>query len=778
MLALLLGIYLLNVSLMGIPTLGKLLNPYDGFLTNENSNSLNTEIKFTEEPVQITYDERNIPHVFAENEGDMYVAQGYVTAVDRLWQIDFLSMVAAGRLAEILGDSYLEHDRLQRRYGILHSAKQSLEVIEQNPITKKALDHYTKGVNTFIDGLEQKDLPIEYKLLGYDPEPWTNLKSVLIMKYVGSTLTGYEEDINTSYMKLVLKSDFDLLYPDYKVSENPESSLSLIQLYDSLPYSDYIDYNFLGKSPAVDISQFNPRLGSNAWALADEKTKGKGAILCNDPHLNLTLPSIWYEIQLNDKQQNVYGFSIPGTPGIVVGFNDDISWGITNGAADVRDWYKLEIRQDYSAYLFDGKWLPTKKRLEVIKIKGSPDYIDTVRSTIHGPIVSDNSLNQLNSAKDCAMRWTVNESTNEFESIIRMNNAKSIDEFQEAISAFMVPTLNFLFADRKGNIGTFFRGAVWKKDQKYLGRQVLDGTRKDHLFEAFVPSDELPSIINPVSKYVYSANNNPFSADDSLYVNGYYSEMRANKIASVLAQDKVFSIDDQKRMQLDNTNRVAQLALPILLKHVNHSDREFVNSLKNWDGSYAKDSKLASFFEDWWSQIEYQTWDELVRYSRFIKNPDDVVLLNLIKSSGTNKYFDKVSTEKVETAGDIVAETFNDAYKYHQSSGEQNWGQNHRVNFIHLADIDAFGKLDVEIGGHPEALNAISENWGPSLRFIIQMGETIEAYGIIAGGPSGNPGSKYYDSNISDWLSGKYYKLHFYQHQKEGVKDAKRIIKL
>lgn len=777
LITLLLAIYVLNISMFGLPAMGKLTNPFDGFQANEKSTPSLNKLSGTKKPVKVTYDERHIPHIFAQNDEDMYTAQGYVTANDRLWQIDFLSLVAAGRLAEVLGKNYVEHDRLQRRYGIMEAAKRSLKVIESNPVTKMVMDNYTRGVNAHISELTERDYPIEYKLIGYKPEPWTNLKSVLIMKYVGSTLTGYDEDVNTSFMRLALKDDFDLLYPDYALSDSSGASFSVERLYDDLPYQEYIDYDFLGKSPAVDISQFNPRLGSNAWALSNEKTAEEGATLCNDPHLNLSAPSIWYEIQLKSKDNNVYGYSIPGTPGVIVGFNEHVSWGITNGSVDVKDWYKLEINQDYSGYLFDGDWLPMKTRTERIKVKGGIDFIDTVRSTIHGPIVSDNSIDQLNSAKDCAMRWALSEATNEFGAIIRMNNSKSLQEFQSATKSFMFPSVNFVYADREGNIASFFRGAIWDKKQKYSGRQIYDGTSKDHLVKSWINIDSLPVIINPAENFVHTANNNPFTNNGS-YVNGYFSELRANKIGSILRQKEKFSLKELKEMQCDNTNRLAELALPILMKSVDHSDKAFCDALLQWGGTYDKDSKLAVFFEDWWTQIEFKTWDELVRYGRFIKYPDDAVLLDLIQKTPNFNYFDKLNTEKTEAAADIISETFSDAYDVYHSKEQQKWGEARNIKLTHLANIDAFGKSNMVVGGHPEAINAFSENWGPSMRLIVNMGETITAYGIIAGGPSGNPGSALYDANISDWLSNKYYELHFYGSMNEGVKDAQLTFNL
>jgi len=769
-------IYLLDTRVFEIPALGKFFNPHSGIIRNQVSGKSSQHFTFPGREIEIVFDEREVPHVFAKNQDDLLFAQGFVTASDRLWQMDFISYVSAGRLSEILGRNYLDYDRMQRRTGMLESAKKTLKYIESNPETKKALDNYTQGVNAYLAQLQKADLPFEYKLMDYTPESWTNLKSVLIMKYVGSTLTGYEEDVNSSYMKMALGKDYDVLYPDYKLS-NESDKITIQRLFDSLPYQDYINYSFLGKAPVVNGSQFNPRLGSNAWAVSDEKSAGDGPILCNDPHLNLSLPSIWYELQLHSDEMNVYGYSIPGTPGIIIGFNEHISWGVTNGASDVRDWYKLELKEDYSEYRMDGKWLKTKAVIEQIKIRDYTPFYDTVYHTMHGPIVVDGSMEQMPEVMNCALRWSLHDKSNEFFAVLSLNKAKNYTEFQDAISHFRFPGQNFIYADRKGNIARNHQGTIWKRDQRYFGKFIYDGSRKDHLTRSVLKQSELPKEFNPESGFVYSANNNPFSSQASKYVNGYYAELRANKIQSVLSQNRTFSIKDLQQLQGDNTNRLAELAMPVLLKMVKHKDKKFLHQLKQWDCSYDKDDQLATFFEDWWGQIEYGTWDELVRYSRFIKNPDDVILLELIQQDSKNTYFDVLSTTEKEEASVIVNRAFEDAYAYYHSKQKQGWAAKRPVKMVHLSNSDALSIDNLQTGGHPEALNAFSTNWGPSIRMVVQMGKEIKAYGIYAGGQSGNPASEKYDRFVKDWLNVRYYRLHLYLNSKQAKTNHKTIWK-
>lgn len=766
LLTLILLVFLLGQQVFQIPALGKFLNPFIGVVQNEKSQKTNLQLDFQNRDIEIVFGKRGVAHVFADKQEDLMFAQGYVTASDRLWQMDFLSDVSAGRLSEIFGAAYLTYDRMQRRVGMLQSARQSLIYIESNPETKLALDNYTQGVNCYIAGLDKSEIPFEYKLMDYHPEPWTNLKSVLVMKYMSSLLTGYEEDVSASHMLLALgEQDYKKLYPDYKLSLDNQDHLQLNLLTDSLPYHNYIDYSFLTNTPIINQSEFNPRLGSNSWAISSKKSKSGNAILCNDPHLNLSFPSIWYEIQLCSEDMNVYGVSIPGTPGVIIGFNEDISWGVTNGATDVRDWYKLEITEDYSRYKLDDHWQEMEMLVEEVKIKGQQSFIDTIYHTIHGPIVIDNAYNQTPEVKNYALKWTLHEPTNEFLAFLNLNKAKNYDQFVEAIQHYKCPVQNFTYADIHGEIALHHQGNIYKK-WSGQGKFILDGSKSAHIPGEYL-GNELPVVNNPDCGFVYSANNNLFESVDSSFVNGYYSELRADKIRSYLSSKDQFEIQDMKIMQLDNTNRLAELALPILLQLMTAEKSDMIELFNRWDYTCSKESYTALLFEEWWELIEYYTWDELYRSPGFLRAPDDLVLLNLIKNKPDNKFFDISGTEHKESAKMIVIKAYKELQELYQNKETVAWGDTNKVNINHLSNLEALGIQNISTGGHPDALNAISSNWGPSWRMIVEMSSPPKAYGIYAGGQSGNPGAEQYDNFMKDWEMGNYYELEFFTSKKE-----------
>jgi penicillin amidase len=750
-----------------VPALGELLNPFAGAVQNESDHNVNLQFNFARQgPIEIVFDQRSVPHIFAQNQKDMFFTQGYITAANRLWQMDFLSYVSAGRLSEILGEDFLSYDRRQRRMGILTSAKTSLKFIESNYETKQALDNYTEGVNQYIRGLTEGALPLEYKLLNYKPEPWTNLKSVLIMKYMAATLSGYEEDLASSYLRAVLgKNDFGKLFSSFLISDK-EKKFSISLIRDSSCSKAPVNFSFLESSPIVN-STFNPSLGSNSWALAPNKTASGSTILCNDPHLNFSFPAIWYELQLQSDQTNVYGYSIPGTPGVIIGYNQNISWGLTNGSVDVRDLYKLELKSDYSQYKIDGLWKNTSSTIEEIKVKNDKTFFDTVFYTVHGPISNDLSFGPREQV-GIATKWTLFDASNEFLTFIKLNKASNYSEFEEAIENYQCPVQNFTYADVNGNIAMHLQGKIFNSKQNGNTNLILDGTKSELLPN--LNSVKLPAVYNPDQGFVCSANNNPFRIKDSFFINGHYSELRFNRIKQLLSKTDKLGVEDMKFIQLDNTNHLAELAVPVLMSFIPENRSIYATKLREWDFKYNRETDIPAIFERWWSLIKVNTWDEIRRFHKVNKMPDDLVLLDLINNDPKNIYFDILSTDKVETASDIIRLSFENLLQGFFLP--MKWEEYNKVNIMHLSNISAFSRKKIGSEGHPNAINAVSSNWGPSLRLIVEMSKKPQGYGIYGGGQSGNPASKDYQSFVDEWMRGKYYKLEFFQSLEEAASKA------
>ncbi|MFC0184924.1 penicillin acylase family protein [Pseudarcicella hirudinis] len=388
--------YALNRTWGVVPPIGKFLSPFEGFWVNAEAsykdaptmNEDKLQIPNLQGEVTVLYDENGVPHVFAQNDHDLYLAQGYLTAKDRLWQMEFQTHFAAGRISEIVGDKALESDRYQRRMGAVYGAEKSLSGMNENPQAKLSLDAYSEGVNAYINSLSPREYPVEYKLLGYAPEAWSPLKSALFLKNMSFVLASGTDDLRmTNILRKYGKEVTEDLFPNYPSKESP-----------IIPEGTKIDFQPLPLPPAphdfTGIGSMNPQperdkgIGSNNWAVSGSKSATGLPLLANDPHLTLSLPSIWYQMQLVSPGINVYGSTMPGSPSVIIGFNQDVAWGVTNVGADIIDWYQVKFRdKSMNEYWHDGKWKKTSKRIEVIKVKGKPDVIDTVLYTHHGPVV-------------------------------------------------------------------------------------------------------------------------------------------------------------------------------------------------------------------------------------------------------------------------------------------------------------------------------------------------------------------------------------------------------
>lgn len=636
LLALVILVFALSHQLFSVPPLGKVLNPFVGVVQNEKEAVPDMQIlpgnMGLKDTVNIYFDDRKVPHVYASDAEDLYFAQGYITAAFRLWQMDFVSYASAGRLAEVMGAEYVDYDRNQRRIGMLSSAKSSLLMIEKDPETSKVLNAYTKGVNAWIDRLNYRNMPVEYKLLDYRPEHWTNLKTVLIMKYMANMLSGYEEDVNMSNMMVALgEMEFNKLFPDFQDHITPVAGDTVRPLNPSLTYvrrPEYLNFSFLSSGSVIADDTYNPKLGSNSWVVSGKKTRSGYPILCTDPHLNLSLPAIWFEMQMTAPGLNVYGVSIPGTPALIIGFNENIAWGITNGADDVKDWYKLKITSDYKKYELDSKWLPLGYTVEPVKIKGQQTLYDTVYKTIHGPVVFDRQFKKDHpELVNYALKWELHNPSNEFLTFIKLNRASNYNEYKDAIKGFACPAQNFTFACKNNDIAVTHQGSIpvkWPGQGKFL----LDGTTSAALYTRHIPTDSLPQALNPACNYVVSANQHPTYANYPYYYNGYFSVTRANRIKEMLENENSFDIQKMEAMQLDNRNALAVRAMPVLIKSLhsaplNKEQEQLLAALSAWKGDYGQHDEYARLFELLWMNIRHFTWDEFKEYSFYTRFPDD-----------------------------------------------------------------------------------------------------------------------------------------------------------
>ncbi|MBC7416685.1 MAG: penicillin acylase family protein, partial [Pedobacter sp.] len=453
--------FLFNTSLGPLPPLLKFLNPFMGFWQNAENNHFNfnhtIKIKGTREDINISFDDRMIPHIFAKNDHDLYLAQGYVTAMHRLWQMDFQTMYAAGRLSEVVGKKAIEVDRYQRRMGMVYGAENTLKGMMANPTSKEMVLAYTDGINAYIQKLSKANYPIEYKILDYKPEPWTPIKCALLLKQMSSVLAmGSDEFYMTNILKKYGPDVVNNLFPDYQYKEEPIIPVGTPWNFDPLAIPKTPQSYKDATTGDVKTKQKIDGIGSNNWALSGSKTASGYPILANDPHLDLSLPSIWYQIQLSAPGINTYGVSLPGAPGVVIGFNNYIAWGVTNVAADVLDFYQTKFKDStHHEFWYNNKWNATKTRFEKIKIRGAKEEIDTVFYTNQGPVVyfqKPNFTHADNVPVGDALRWIAHDESDELMTFYYLNRGKNYDDYRKALTYYTAPAQNFAFASVQGDI--------------------------------------------------------------------------------------------------------------------------------------------------------------------------------------------------------------------------------------------------------------------------------------------------------------------------------------
>ncbi|WP_443938181.1 penicillin acylase family protein [Pedobacter sp. MW01-1-1] len=775
--------FLFNTKFGNTPPLLKFLDPFAGFWQNAENNHFimnhKVKIKGAIDEIEIKFDERMIPHIFAKNNHDLYLAQGYVTAKHRLWQMDFQTRFAAGRISEIVGSKAIEVDRYQRRMGMVYGAENSIKGMMEDPDSKEMLLAYTDGINAYIKSLSKANYPIEYKLLDFKPELWEPIKCALLLKQMSAVLAmGSDEFYMTNILKKFGPEITKDLFPDYPFREDP-----------IIPVGTKWDFKPLDipKSPksfsdaltgTVKTKEKVEGIGSNNWALSGAKTASGFPILANDPHLDLTLPSIWYQIQLHAPGVNAYGVSLPGAPGVIIGFNQKIAWGVTNVAADVLDFYQIKFKDaSHKEYWYNNQWNPTKTRLETIKIRGTKDEIDTVFYTHHGPVVyfQKAKYSKANNVPlGDALRWIAHEKSNELKTFFLLNRGKNYVDYREALTYYTAPAQNFIFASVDNDIAITPNGKFplkWKDQGKF----ILDGTDPAYDWHGWIPASHNPTVKNPPRGFVSSANQSSTDPNYPYYINWEFSPYeRGKRINDRLAVMKHATADSIRLMQTDNYSILAQNVLPkftslLETEKLNATQKEALTYIKKWNKRYDANEIAASVFEIWTKRLSSDIWADEFEVSDIpMRYPSRDRTVEMILNEPNAKWYDNIQTPQKETLSDLV----NEAFKYSCDSLERrfgpinkdwNWANVKQTNVPHLAKIPGFGTKTLLIGGAKSTINALSETNGPSWRMVIELGKTPKGHGVYPGGQSGNPGSKFYDNMVDTWASGNLYDLFFMQ---------------
>lgn len=774
-------LWALQTKFGNIPPLGKFLNPVSGIWQNmesitEKSNKVLT-ITGLEDEVIIKYDKHRVPHIFAKNEHDLYFAQGYVTAQDRLWQMDIQTRSASGRLAEIIGPKALEHDRYERRMGMVYGAENTLTSMMKDSVLKKVLIAYSEGVNSYIRQLSESEYPLEFKLLDYKPEEWKPINSALLLKLMSETLAGGSDQfaMSNNLQKFGLKAVYDL-FPNQPFHQEP-----------IIPKETKWNFTPVPKprppmlTPELQASSTNKPnqkvedIGSNNWAIGGSKTASGYPILANDPHLNLSFPSIWYQMQMNSPSVNVNGVSLPGAPCIIIGYNSKISWGVTNVGASVLDWYKIKFKTlSKNEYLYNKKWVKVHRRIETIKIRGLKAESDTVIYTHHGPVVYENEKKKpsgfaTNIPVGNALRWIAHDASKDIKTFYQLNRAKNYNDYKHALTYYTAPAQNFVFASTDKDIAITASG---KFPLKYMnqGKFILDGSDPLNDWHGWIPAEQNPTVKNPARGFVSSANQSLTDSSYPYYINWQFgSYYRGKRINDQLSAMHKATVDSIRKLQTDNYSILAQNVLPTMLKYLdpqklNNAELKSYVILKNWNKKFDANEIGGSLFNAWWDQFYNLLWDDKFHSNgEYLISPTNDRSEQLLLEEPTSNWF---KTSQSSSSAQMVKLAFNKAVgfmekKHGKVIEKWQWGAVKRTFINHIANLPGLGSGDFNTGGTRGVINALRGNQGPSWRMIVELGPKVTGYGILPGGQSGNPGSYYYDDQLPIWKKGQLLPLLF-----------------
>lgn len=769
-----------------LPPLGPLLDPVNGAWGAARHarlpRSATAQVPGLTGPVDVRYDDRGVPHIFAGSELDAYRALGYVVARDRLFQLDLQTRAASGRLTEWVGARALPLDRQTRNLGMPRAAEQKLAAMDTNGIAWKTMRAFSDGVNAYLDALTPSEWPVEYRLLGVKPDRWQPINAIHLFNRMGWTLSyNPDESVRLAARALVGDSAADALFPINSPIQQPiQPAGGPAPAFDFRPLPppgrpDSAARDLAALLRGLDPPGADPRadlrhLASNNWAVAPARTAAGHALLANDPHLDLTLPSIWYETQLVvPGTLDVYGVTIPGAPGIVLGFNRDVAWGFTNTGADVVDFYRETVNDpaNPTAYRLDGAWKPLAARIEVYRGPDRrPIATDTVRYTHRGPMTR-------RLGDWVSMRWTLLEPSHEITAFSDAAHATSARGFLDAMArGFFAPAQNMIAADRGGHIAIRSTGHFPLRPRGADGLRIFDGSTSASDWTGYWPVERYPQAFDPKQGFLASANQQPQApADRFAYLGDErgYEPWRALDINELLRADDTVTVDDMRRFQVSPLSVRARLFLPYFLAAASDSTAPAAAAraaaiLRGWDGRYTRDNRGAALFEAAMRTLRRLAWDELADSAgRFVAMPSEAVTLELLHQPDS-RWWDRRDTPGVTERRDaVVGQALANAYDGlvkqlgAPTGGGWRWQDVATVDIRHLLGLPGFSAHGLVTGGGKGTLNPApgGNGFGPSWRLVVQLGPDVKAWDTYPGGQSGNPASPEYDDRIPQWLAGQ-----------------------
>ncbi|HXF82181.1 MAG TPA: penicillin acylase family protein [bacterium] len=715
------------------------------------------------EPVEVVRDRWGVPHITARNDHDLFFAQGFVHAQDRLWQMELNRRTASGRLSELFGPVTLETDRFIRMLGLRQAAQAEWAI--QDPEAQQAAEAYAAGVNAFL-ATHRRRLPLEVALLRFAPEAWSPIDTLAYAKLMAWVLSGnWESEILRAHLFARFGEDgLRLLFPDY-----PPNHPVIV------PRADYAGFADAAVLRALDHAPPRGGIGSNNWVVAGARTATGAPLLANDPHLMISMPGIWYEMHLRSPTLNVAGATFPGTPGVIIGHNDAIAWGVTNAGPDVQDLYLEQFHPtDPNRYRYRGAWERAQVREERIVVRGrARPVVLTVRVTRHGPL--------LNSAVAglpafMALRWTALEGGTILSAVARLNRARNWAEFREALRLWTVPAQNFVYADRAGNIGYQLPGRIPVRS-KGDGRMPVVGWTGEYEWTGEIPYEALPSWYNPRRGYIVTANNRIVPPGyPRLLATEWDPGFRARRIETLLTAQDTVDIADFRRIQMDVASLPGQTMIALLAAAQVPEDPAdwMLTELRRWNGVLDPASRPAAIYEAFRIALPRLVFEPVLGpelFARYMDRSDAwmLALLRLLEDPASPWWGPQGRDAVVARALAEAAETL----RRHLGSDRERWtwGRLHLTRFEHpLGRIPALGPIFNAVapptGGDAYTVNnggfdpeTFRQGVVASYRQILDLRDFDRSLAIHTTGQSGVPFHRHYKDFVPRWAAGEYHPL-------------------
>jgi len=740
--------------------------------------------------VHVEVDGYGIPHIYAESWPDAARVIGYLHASDRLWQMDLLRRQASGTTAEILGEQGLASDVMMRQLGIRRACEQMWKHGDLPADFRAELEAYSAGVNTCISKLRsEKSLPPMFAGLDYEPAPWTPIDSLVFSKYMGWDQAGTDDDLWFGIMveKLGIAA-VEELWPLERPYEQPTvpqqappAAVKELTGGPAIHGAGEVYAKVQRRLARVKLLGRGPSFGSNNWAVDGTKTASGKPILCNDPHLGFSLPSLWYTAHISVRGENTAGVTFPGSPVCVLGQNDHISWGVTNMQSDTVDYFVETVDPDNPLrYRHRGEWKTMEHTVEQVAVRGRSPHMLSIDTTVHGPIIN-------REGKVISLQWTGLKPTKDALSFWKLSHARNFADFLAAADDLTVPALNLVYADDAGNIAIHPCGEHPLR-LRGQGRIPMDGASGENDWMAFVPRRELPLSLNPEQHFVASANARPMPLGYPHYLGWMWDpSYRMRRINEMLSRAQGLTVESMRAVQLDAYDKAAERFVPVLLDVVSPASAEnelaqrALKQLAAWDYVADVDALGPAIWMRWFDHYRRAVWDDEWS-ARGIEQPAGSwgftgdnrrepmleVLEYMTREYPDAIWFDDRKTPQRETRNDLIRSSFASAVaslveEFGNNPDHWTWGRFNKLRVGSLAGQEELARDGGPVVGTIFTVNPGGDlgpvGSGASWRQIVDLAQPSRSVGVYPGGQSESPASPHYDDQMKLWARGEYLPL-------------------